>query len=609
MPNDTSGEDQKEPEQFVLYEVTDEVFSPPDSHKAVDEELLSGPYSTRLENWESAGIIDVREWEYDPEDVPRADAPPELVLGQHSRLEVWFPARDQIEMRKHPVGQFECLRCGTVVENQPTFPGGEIQEPAQCPSCERKGPFDHGPVSDHIGVDGIRDALRTDPDWTPPEGMEKSTFSEVWDEVRAYIWKHWDASGREWLYDGLTAYVLSTWFREKLDFVPHLLIFGRHETGKSRLMNTLKELCYRCVHVADTTPSHIFRSIDETNVTYFLSEYHDLQEDVQRTVDAVIKAGQKRGESIGRVDDVSGEGYVPNTFQPFTHMALSTQFLPRDDIKSRCFQIQTRPSDRDMPRTLDEAGYLRKKLLYLRFTSLRSGEYAQAERKAREYMDDEDLFGRLSEKLWCILTMAELADRDISEFIEEASKRSEDERAGSEEAIYIRTVLDLIFEKFADEEGPSPGADWEGLAIKQTEITKRFNQITGRDVSSQYMGTIRSRLGLDKVRRGDGIYLRDDNLRSTLSRLADENNVEWYPSEESIVESLDEHHLTQDQKVTILRKVIAKVATSDEPADKEDILDEAEEEGVDREDAGHRLEQMLTDGQIYEPEEEAYRLT
>lgn len=118
-------------------------------------------------------------------------------------------------------------------------------EPHTCYECERNGPFKPHPTQ-------LSEQLRafTAPMWRPPQTVETERLDNVWDDTREYIRQHWIApADEEHLYDGLTAFAISTWLKSTLKFVPHAMIIGpmdRREDASAEYSRP-RELPQRCV--------------------------------------------------------------------------------------------------------------------------------------------------------------------------------------------------------------------------------------------------------------------------------------------------------------------------------------------------------------------------
>lgn len=545
------------------------------------------------------------------EDDQTFNAPPELVKDSRNRYGVMFPKPSGVGVSYWWGTDWRCSACGTTYQ-KPQEPGpGELTPPSACHSCDRKPDFQPAvnTENDHISPERVLEMMPEKFVYNPPTaefGFEEDpTFAGVYEDIRSYIKQFWaTGDGREWLYDMLSCYAISTWFRERWNFVPHLLIQGSHETGKSRLLNTLKNVSYRCVHNADLSSAYIYRGINNHNLTMFISEYHRLNDEEQQSVDAVINAGQKRGETIGRATEQSGGGYDIESFDPFAHIAVSTQYEPDDDLISRCFRITTKPARRSVPRQLRDRPDLRQRMLFLRYRWLRSDRIAAAEEQAVAKMDKEGVRDRLSEKMWCILTVGELADVDLSNVIEGEIDREQDRQRDTEESIFVQALIDEAFEQLTDG-GADDEDNWSDLYLPIGSVKNRFDRLSDRSVSSSYIGQLRARLGLDKVRHSDGTKINDDELKDKLKRFAEENNVEWGASP-GIVENHntveislpsdddDADEPTQEERRDTIFTV-CKFLDDGDPLDKRSVIEMAADQcGADESTIKNELELLFS---------------
>lgn len=521
---------------MVRYRVTTEEWNAPDDHERVGEDEYVGPEAdSQFDQLDEMGWIEVLEWEYERE-AEEIHAPPELIKSDGGRLEAVVPTANGMGITSIGLGEWTCQRCGTDVNAGIVHDGDrEIPEPGECPGCERKGPFKHR-VEERTSSQEWRSIATPSPVWQPPTDVDPDAdFGTVFDEVRDYIYTHWDApdSSPEGLYDGLAAYAMSSWLRDDLDFAPHLLVHGSHETGKTRLLNTLTNVSYRAVNTASASPAAIYRGIDGMNLTMYISEYHDLADETQTEVDAVLKAGQKRGETIMRAEEQQGGGYGVGRFDPFSHVCIATQFEPRDDIVSRCFGIRTKPSSRDVPLTMESAEGIRNKLLALRLRTVGSAEMEEAKRQAEITLSRMGVEGRTAEKVLGLLAIGELSDRDLTEFVEWAGQADIDDDEDTEEAVFLQAAIDEAFVKIAEmgKHGESPADDWSDLELKLSDICERFNRSADRDVSPRYITEIRKRMGIGKTRHRDGTYVTEDGLKKELEDYAENYGIDWSPSE------------------------------------------------------------------------------
>lgn len=425
------------------------------------------------------------------------------------------------------LGTWECQRCGNIEPMHDLNGANPMQPPNECAGCERKGVWTHaGGISDEFA----QVASRASKIWHPPSGVEDGDFEALWDDVEQYIRDHWDADEDE-IYAGLTAYALSTWLRPNLTFVPHLMLMGHTTGGKTRLLNTLARVSYRAVVSASATPASMFRMVDAYNVSFFVSEYHGLDQDAQRELDNVIRAGQKRGEVVTRAEKTQ-HGHEPQAYDPFTHIAVASQYTPDDDIVNRCIQVHSSPTNRDMPATHDEdrAQELRNRLLYARFRLLDDDEWAECEQAAYDYMHEHGIKDRPREKLLSLITVAirwaRLDDR-FNDFIKMVRRQDREAAANSEDALVVEAIRDLAFEEIASQAFIGDGDPFQALEISYSEIAQQYESVTGIERSSSWVGHVRNRLGLKSERKRDGTVVKDEELRTKLQELCENHHLEW----------------------------------------------------------------------------------
>lgn len=456
---------------------------------------------------------------------------------------------DGLRVSTKQLGRWECNKCGWLNELVGDL-ADRLNPPDACVECERKTTFTH---TGGIGRDALTAAERADRMWHPPSTYDDTRQDELWDDVQCYLYDHWDATEAE-VYDGLTAWALSTWVRENLTFVPHLMLMGKTTGGKTRLLNTLSRVSYRAHLTASATPASMFRLIDAYHVSYLVSEYHGLPYDTQRELDAVVRAGQKRGEHVDRATQTI-QGFEPDTFDPFTHVAIATQFEPDDDIINRCIQVRSSPENREMPATHDDewACDIRNRLLAARFRLLDSDAWDDAEAAAYDYLAERNITGRTREKLLSLLTVAELWDRledgTLDRFVERVCRQDRAAAKDSEDALVVEVLRDMAFEAVSSADH-TVGDPMSNVKVLLSEIAEEYEARHGVEKSPTWVGHVRSRLDLGKERTRDGTVIQDVDLGEKLRELCDEMNLEWesadsYPGEE-VIPDYDEEDAADD---------------------------------------------------------------
>ena len=512
----------------VEYKVLNDAFEPPEEHRKLVGKRYKGPKEDlSYEQIAGSGRIEIID-DGSQTDV-NLTGPAEPVVRNDGTIEILLPSQGQ----SVTLGVWE-HSCGTGVENPPQ--NGEVNPPNECPGCDKQGSWEH---KGDLSPAQVQAALRAGDMWYPPGHVAQERYNDLWGDVRAFIRDYWDAKEAE-IYDGLTAYALSTWVRPNLEFVPHLMLMGKTTGGKTRLLNTLARVSYRAVVAASATPASMFRMIDAYDVSYFVSEYHGLGPDEQRELDNVVRAGQKEGEIVTRAEQ-SHTGFEPKVFDPFSHIAIATQYTPDDDIVNRCIQVRSSPENRDMPATFDDARAkaIRNRLLYARFRLLNSKEWEEAEHRAFAYLETNNITGRTREKLLSLITVAILWDKlDAFEpFINAVCEHDKEAVANSEDARFVQVLRDLALEEIEEMTILTDGDPFAAVTVPYTDVVDRYEAVSGVEKSASWVGHIRDRLDFEKERKRDGTVIQDTELGSKLQQLCEEHNLNWESSDSTEADS------------------------------------------------------------------------
>lgn len=515
-------ESQIDDSNAVEYQVNASDFEPPEHHKHIIADRYRGHRDDlSYEQLAGQGKIKIAKRANEIE----LNGPPEPIVSGNGSIKVLLPEQGT-DVR---LGEWVCQRCGTPATTE--IKNGDLSKPSECVGCNKQPVFEH---KHGLDESEIQAALRAGDMWHPATEFDDSGFADLWDDVREFIYDYWDAEETE-IYDGLTAYALSTWIRPNLDFVPHLMLMGKTTGGKTRLLNTLARVSYRGVVAASATPSSMFRMIDSYDVSYFVSEYHGLGPDEQRELDNIVRAGQKEGEIVTRSEPAQ-TGFEPKVFDPFSHIAIATQYTPADDIVNRCIQIRSSPENREMPATFDEetAAAIRNRLLYARFRLLDSKEWQEAELSAYKELAERNITGRTREKLLSLVAIAIIWDEldALEPYIETVCEQDEEAAANSEDARFVEVVRDLTFDKIAAKAVLGNGDPFANVAISYDDIAERYEDVNGVEKSNQWVGHIRSRLDLESTRKSSGTVIQDTELGDKLQRLCKEHNLDWESSDE-----------------------------------------------------------------------------
>ncbi|MES3005472.1 MAG: hypothetical protein V4664_00845 [Patescibacteria group bacterium] len=238
---------------------------------------------------------------------------------------------------------------------------------------------------DSSGVIGERDQIAVDEEIfkpLPPNHMlvqkrvvlfpskleDYKDEQEIINEVQSFIHKYLDISE---VYEGIaTYYVLFSWLYDKFNEVPYLRTIGDYGTGKSRFLQTIGSLCYKPIFTGGaTTPSPIFRIVDETGGTLIIDEADFKYSDMTSDLVKILNTGYQKGIPVLRTE---GKGtYEVKAYNVFSPKIVATRETFSDKALESRFLVEEMSVGTiraGIPRTLEEDFYndsqkIRNKLL------------------------------------------------------------------------------------------------------------------------------------------------------------------------------------------------------------------------------------------------------
>jgi hypothetical protein len=139
----------------------------------------------------------------------------------------------------------------------------------------------------------------------------------------------------------VAAFVVNTWFAERLPVVPYLSICGPLGSGKTTLLDLLQCFCRRSIHASAITPAAVYRLADQLRPTFLIDEADFGKDRTSRDLQRLLRGGNRQGSRVicnGRA------------FENFGPKVIASR-VPLDDgaLISRNINIVMTPSDRDVP--------------------------------------------------------------------------------------------------------------------------------------------------------------------------------------------------------------------------------------------------------------------
>jgi hypothetical protein len=200
----------------------------------------------------------------------------------------------------------------------------------------------------------------------PLKPQEYDTKTSLFKEIREHIAKYVTVS--EDFLDICALYIMITWVTKNLNTVPYLKVFGQVDSGKSRWLDVIGDLCWKRVTSGGATnPAPIFRTLDIVNdATFSLDEASMKGSDMYSAIAQILNTGWQRNHPVIRC---VGRDYKPHAFPSFGPKLIATrnQFFGDEAVDRRCIAEKIR-NDSNLPTELppeydNESSKLRNKLL------------------------------------------------------------------------------------------------------------------------------------------------------------------------------------------------------------------------------------------------------
>jgi hypothetical protein len=235
---------------------------------------------------------------------------------------------------------------------------------------------------------------------------------------------------------------------DRFNEVPYLRAIGDFGSGKSRFIQTIGVLCYKPVFTGGaTTPSPIFRIINEVKGTLVLDEADFKYSDMTSEIVKILNTGYQRGTSVLRSE---GKGvfevkaydvFCPKivaTRETFSDKALESRFLVEE--------MGTGSLRKDIPRTLDDTFYFEAETIRNKLLMWRLQNYFRPFPKRTDLI--EGIHPRLNQIVIPLLTI--ISDESIRErlkaFIIKYNGELVADRGLSWESDIVFAILKLEYE-------------------------------------------------------------------------------------------------------------------------------------------------------------------
>ncbi len=342
----------------------------------------------------------------------------------------------------------------------------------------------------------------------PSIAQEYENEEEILKEISTFLHKYLDIS--EVFEQIATYYVLFTWMFDRFNEVPYLRAIGDFGSGKSRFIQAIGILCYKPMFTGGaTTPSPIFRIIDQVRGTLVIDEADFKFSDMTSEIIKILNTGYQKGmpvlrsEGKGVFEVKAYDVFCPKivaTRETFTDKALESRFLVEEMGAGKLRA--------DIPRTLGADFYIDAEGIRNKLLMWRLKNYFEPIERREDLI--EGIHPRLNQIVMPLLSIIkdEPIRNHLKEFIVKYNGELTADRGLSWESDIVFAILKLEYENFGGKE----------VTVKEItqEVNKDIDSSEDKLQARKVGWYLRSRLQLKPYKTRRGFVLSFEKNRKRL---------------------------------------------------------------------------------------------
>jgi predicted transcriptional regulator len=166
-----------------------------------------------------------------------------------------------------------------------------------------------------------------------PETPEGS-YHEIKTALKQHIELPKDA-----VYGLISAWIIATYFYLIFYAFPFLFIYGKKQSGKSRLLSFLERLCFNAMKIKGVSVASLADSIDGVRGTFLNDQAEALSDNRNIEVLGIIADSYVRGGGNRRIVDISNKKRRVLDFETYSPKAFASTKEIDADIEDRCIEI------------------------------------------------------------------------------------------------------------------------------------------------------------------------------------------------------------------------------------------------------------------------------
>ena len=133
-------------------------------------------------------------------------------------------------------------------------------------------------------------------------------------------------------------YTLSTYCYTLFSSIGYLFFNSEKESGKTKLMDIIRLMCFHPVNATSPSESALFRMVELTKGTMLIDDYENIEENKKYALDQILKIGYKRGGQTIRTEKRKDD-FEPVFFDCYCPKIITNTTSMDSITLSRCIPI------------------------------------------------------------------------------------------------------------------------------------------------------------------------------------------------------------------------------------------------------------------------------
>jgi hypothetical protein len=154
---------------------------------------------------------------------------------------------------------------------------------------------------------------------------------------------------KEAVYGLLSSWIIATYFFQIFYAFPFLFIYGKKQSGKSRLLNLLERLVFNAMKIKGVSVASLADSIDGVRGVFLNDQAEALSDSKNIEILGIIADSYTRGGGNRRIVDISNKKRRVLDFETYSPKAFASTKEIDPDIEDRCIEITMIRAMKDYP--------------------------------------------------------------------------------------------------------------------------------------------------------------------------------------------------------------------------------------------------------------------